>query len=71
MKLQHLMIMRRVDAACERMNAGLIVVAIVLSVVAGAVATIRLSQAAAEMSGRNLSTYSLEDGVTQSAASVQ
>ena len=44
MTLQHLMMMRRLDRVCARMNTGLAAVAIVLGVATGGLAAVRFAQ---------------------------
>ena len=46
MTLQHLMIMRRIDRVCARMNAGLTAVAIALSLAVSIAAAIQVTRTA-------------------------
>jgi hypothetical protein len=70
MKMQQSMMMRRVDAACERLNAELVVVVVVLGIATASVATLRLAQSAAEMSGIDMPTLFIEDVVPPAATTV-
>lgn len=44
MTLRHVMMMRRIDSVCARMNSGLAAVAIVLGLTTGTVMAIRFAQ---------------------------
>ncbi len=57
MTLRYLMMMRRIDRVCGRMNSGLAAVAIALSLATGAVAVIRVAQFSAALASDIQSSF--------------
>ena len=57
MTLQHLMMMRRIDRVCARMNSGLAAVAIVLGLTTGTVMAIRFAEFSAALASEVASAF--------------
>jgi hypothetical protein len=55
--LRHIMMMRRIDRACARMNSGLAAVAIVLGLTTGAVMAVRFAEFSVALASDVASTF--------------